>query len=60
MRFSRMLKVIDAHAEGESGKVVVGGVGSVPGHIDGSMIPHIRLQPSVASGAELQLIGTRP
>ena len=31
MRFSRMLTVVDAHAEGESGKVVVGGVGPVPG-----------------------------
>lgn len=31
MRFSRMLNVVDAHAEGESGKVVVGGVGQVPG-----------------------------
>lgn len=31
MRFSRMLNVVDAHAEGESGKVVVGGVGPVPG-----------------------------
>lgn len=27
MRFSRMLNVVDAHAKGESGKVVVGGVG---------------------------------
>ena len=26
-----MLSVVDAHAEGESGKVVVGGVGPVPG-----------------------------
>ena len=32
MRFSRMLNVVDAHAEGESGKVVVGGVGPVPGN----------------------------
>ena len=32
MRFSRMLNVVDCHAEGESGKVVVGGVGDVPGH----------------------------
>ncbi|WP_258804261.1 proline racemase family protein [Pseudarthrobacter sp. NS4] len=31
MRFGRMLNVVDAHAEGESGKVVVGGVGPVPG-----------------------------
>lgn len=31
MRFSRTLTVVDAHAEGESGKVVVGGVGPVPG-----------------------------
>ena len=31
MRFSRMLNVVDAHAEGESGKVVVGGIGPVPG-----------------------------
>jgi len=27
-----MLNVVDCHAEGESGKVVVGGVGDVPGH----------------------------
>src|SRR6476620_4958304 len=32
MRFSRMLNVVDCHAEGESGKVVVGGVGDIPGH----------------------------
>ena len=25
MRFSRTLNVVDAHAEGESGKVVIGG-----------------------------------
>ena len=31
MKFSRMLNVVDCHAEGESGKVVVGGVGDVPG-----------------------------
>ncbi len=31
MKFSRMLDVVDCHAEGESGKVVVGGVGNVPG-----------------------------
>lgn len=31
MRFSRLLNVVDAHAEGESGKVVIGGIGSVPG-----------------------------
>jgi hypothetical protein len=31
MMFSRALNVVDAHAEGESGKVVVGGVGPVPG-----------------------------
>ena len=27
-----MLNVVDCHADGESGKVVVGGVGDVPGH----------------------------
>lgn len=31
MRFSRALNVVDCHAEGESGKVVVGGIGPVPG-----------------------------
>jgi proline racemase len=31
MRFSRTLHVVDAHAEGESGKVVIGGIGPVPG-----------------------------
>lgn len=32
MRFSRTLSVVDAHAEGESGKVVTGGISQVPGH----------------------------
>jgi proline racemase len=31
MRFGRTLHVVDAHAEGESGKVVVGGIRQVPG-----------------------------
>lgn len=31
MRFRRTLSVVDCHAEGESGKVIVGGVGQVPG-----------------------------
>ena len=31
MRFKRVLSVVDCHAEGESGKVIVGGVGQVPG-----------------------------
>jgi proline racemase len=31
MRFSRTLNVVDAHAEGESGKVVIGGLGPVAG-----------------------------
>jgi len=31
VKFSRMLNVVDCHAEGESGKVVVGGIGNVPG-----------------------------
>ncbi|MES2433445.1 MAG: proline racemase family protein [Pseudomonadota bacterium] len=31
MRWKRQLSVVDCHAEGESGKVVVGGVGQVPG-----------------------------
>jgi proline racemase len=31
MRFSKVLSVVDCHAEGESGKVIVGGVGQVPG-----------------------------
>ncbi|MBP2239195.1 proline racemase [Sinorhizobium kostiense] len=31
MRFKKVLSVVDCHAEGESGKVVVGGVGQVPG-----------------------------
>jgi proline racemase len=31
MRFSKILSVVDCHAEGESGKVIVGGVGQVPG-----------------------------
>lgn len=28
MRFKRVLSVVDCHAEGESGKVVIGGVGN--------------------------------
>lgn len=43
-----MLSVVDAHAEGESGKVVVGGVGPVPGetmfdkmlHFSGQLFRH--------------------
>lgn len=31
MRWKRTLSVVDCHAEGESGKVIVGGVGAVPG-----------------------------
>jgi proline racemase len=31
MRFSRVLTVVGAHAEGEVGNVVVGGIGDVPG-----------------------------
>lgn len=31
MRFKKVLSVVDCHAEGEVGKVVVGGVGPVPG-----------------------------
>jgi proline racemase len=31
MRWSRVLTVVDCHAEGEFGKVVLGGVGDVPG-----------------------------
>ncbi len=31
MRWTRVLSVVDCHAEGESGKVIVGGVGAVPG-----------------------------
>ncbi|PCK86568.1 hypothetical protein CPT32_12570 [Rhizobium sophoriradicis] len=31
MRFKKVLSVVDCHAEGESGKVIVGGVGQVKG-----------------------------
>lgn len=31
MRWKRVLSVVDCHAEGEVGKVIVGGVGQVPG-----------------------------
>ena len=31
MKFTRMLNVVDAHADGESGKLVVGSVGPEPG-----------------------------
>ncbi len=32
MRFKQVLTVVDCHAEGESGKVITGGVGHVPGN----------------------------
>lgn len=32
MNIARTLNVVDCHAEGEVGKVVVGGIGDVPGH----------------------------
>lgn len=32
MRFSKLLTVVGAHAEGEVGNVVVGGIGDVPGY----------------------------
>lgn len=49
MRFKQVLSVVDCHAEGESGKVIVGGVGQVPGqtmfdkrvHLE-SQMDHIR------------------
>ena len=31
MRFSRMITAVDAHAEGEPGRVITGGVGPIPG-----------------------------
>ena len=31
MRFNSIIKVVDCHAEGESGQVIVGGVGDIPG-----------------------------
>lgn len=31
MQFLRVLSVVDCHAEGESGKVIVGGIGQIPG-----------------------------
>ena len=31
MRWNRMLQVVEAHAEGEVGRVVTGGAGDVPG-----------------------------
>jgi len=31
MRFNKVLNVVDCHAEGESGQVITGGVGHVPG-----------------------------
>ena len=34
MRFDRAVQVVDAHAAGEPGRVVVGGVLDVPGAID--------------------------
>lgn len=32
MRFSRLIHAVDAHAEGEPGRVITGGVGPIPGH----------------------------
>jgi proline racemase len=31
MRFNKVINVVDCHAEGESGQVIVGGVGDIPG-----------------------------
>lgn len=31
MRWSKQFSVVDCHAEGEVGKVIVGGVGNIPG-----------------------------
>src|SRR3954453_13037773 len=31
MRFDRMITAVDAHAEGEPGRVITGGVGPLPG-----------------------------
>ena len=31
MRWEKMLNMVEAHAEGEIGRVVTGGVGDIPG-----------------------------
>ena len=31
MRWNSIIQVVDCHAEGESGQVIVGGVGDIPG-----------------------------
>lgn len=57
MKFSRMLNVVDCHAEGESGKVVVGGVGDVPG--DTMFDKRVYLEQSLDQLRELLLFEPR-
>ena len=41
MRFSRMITAIDAHAEGEPGRVITGGVRPIPGDTVMSQMEHL-------------------
>ena len=41
MRFSRMITAVDAHAEGEPGRVITGGIGPIPGDSVFAQIQHL-------------------
>ena len=41
MRFSRMITAVDAHAEGEPGRVITGGVGPIPGDTVFAQMQHL-------------------
>ena len=42
MRFSRMITAVDAHAGGEPGRVITGGVGPIPGDTVFAQMQHLR------------------
>src|SRR5688500_10097310 len=42
MRFSRMITAVDAHAEGEPGRVITAGVGPIPGETVFAQMLHLR------------------
>ena len=41
MRFSRMITAVDAHAEGEPGRVITGGIGPIPGETVFDQMQHL-------------------
>jgi proline racemase len=42
VRFSRMITAIDAHAGGEPGRVITGGIGPIPGETVFEQMLHLR------------------